>query len=83
MRLKIAEWRWEIEANPCQMSGQERRETNYKPFFQVERFAKRSEDFDPGSDSIHGAYSETVRPRRSTPKAFGILGCFVRKRSHL
>jgi len=37
MRFKIAEWRWEIEANPSQMSGQERRETNYKPFFQIER----------------------------------------------
>ena len=53
------------------MPGQERRETNYQPFFQVERlkknlvrqlerFAKRFENFDPGSDTVHGAYSETV-----------------------
>jgi hypothetical protein len=75
--LKIAKRRWEIEANTCQMPGQERRETNYKPFFQVERlkenlvrqlerFAKRSENFDPGPDSIHDAYCETVRPARSS-----------------
>ena len=34
MRLKIAKWRREIETNPCKMPGQERRETNYQPFFQ-------------------------------------------------
>jgi hypothetical protein len=99
MRLKIAKRRWEIEANTCQMPGQERRETNYKPSFQVERlkknlvrqlerFAEWFEDFDLGSDTVHGAHSETVRPARSTPKAFGVkrvvfLGCFVRERSHL
>jgi hypothetical protein len=77
MRLKIAKRRWEIEANTGQMPGQERRETNYKPFFQVERlkqnlvrqlerFAKRSEDFNLGSNTVHEAYSETVRPARSS-----------------
>src|SRR6266487_4776466 len=77
MRLKIAKRRWEIEANTRQMPGQERRETNYKPFFQVERlkqnlvrqlerFAKRSEDFNLGSNTVHNAYSETVRPARSS-----------------
>ena len=99
MRLKIAKWRREIEANTCKVPGQKRRETNYQPFPQVERlkknlvrqlerFAEWFEDFDLGLDTVHGAHSETVRPARSTPKAFGVkrvvfLGCFVRERSHL
>jgi hypothetical protein len=92
MRLKIAKWRWEIEANTCKMPGQECRETNYTPFFQVEwlkknlvrqleRFAERFEDFDLGPGAVHGEHSETVRPAQSS--VLFSLGCFVRERSHL
>jgi hypothetical protein len=92
MRLKIAKWRWEIEANTCKMPGQERRETNYKPFCeiewlkknlirQLERFAEWFEDFDLGFRAVHGEHSETVRPAQSS--VLCSLGCFVRERSHL
>jgi len=38
--LKISKWRRKIETNTCKTPGQERRETYYQPFFQVEWLKK-------------------------------------------
>ena len=58
---------------------QPRRKANDEPFFKIERLkknllhqlkrlTKRFKDFDIRFRTVHGAYSETVRPARSIPK---------------
>ena len=58
---------------------QPRRKANDEPFLKIERLkknllhqlkrlTKRFKDFDIRFRTVHGAYSETVRPARSIPK---------------